>query len=1412
MTSVSLPRSPAATKTPSSKVEDKIFGSKFTINSHHGELLVDSTELIIDTPIKIGVHKSCSERIMNHLLPHFPMDLSPTEGIAFDPKSVSNLPPYADVIEAIIKHSSVQIPGGTRRTHIIHVGNVGTRISELSTVLDMFRCIHETRSWGVKIDVTQIDIAFSIPSSANTNLVQWSCECGGNGITRDILMKQVKREVWSLHDVYTDENNSVPENIQRGTVRLKQVNRTTPSGSPLVPVIGFGSSFPLPPNDIETLSSIYVIEQGSSDNHDEEPSHSLAVDGTSLFSIKAYSNVAHHTTRDKANIPLQKPQSDALISHQFGHLQRILHKLAEKGANVLQFVNQHGVSGRLEISVRPTDTNPNDKLRTSGNLIDFMVHVYLGVFMSFNGKYKLCLHNDLNIESVSFRLHQIILHVQEYIQFRAQRQFKDVFKSPSTHAWLKAMFYLITTLLGLTHHGKNKYLLDWLKGRTSDPDHSIFDPFHLKRLFDNESLCHAVVLVDENIDSATESLENHWLEQQSKIESNLRQHLLFLGMSQGGVDVIKNGCRSDRPIRTFYEMLPLDDKLCLATHFDDAISNIAHTALEPPLDNNTEDNNLEGNSSSIYDDLTSQSIHESLMDEDGNYISVIPTSFYRYIDPDQDGGSHISTLLCLLNQNQPQQLNGTFPANKTSPAMKYIYRLSEFSQFHDSSNPLFFRWLKRYLILFYEDLYPNTDKLSSIKQFLERMHKPSYNDTVCLCMLVGLKLSHTTVKSTQHFLSLICAHTWFPTNIPGTSYEKDIPHDKILLNDMLKKVHREISTISIPSRNLNTRRYYRADDRTHINVPRLETVLDEIQGNPGEPSYPTNEVYEIIDVAFNPHIENDGCGQVQRELIHGFCSKLHPISDYFLKDDATNNPSFDDIYSIDELHDIECPTIAFPLCCCAHQKDIIVFNLSDEKTAYHLYDSVSQKVVTYCLDGVSWTPKRVCTMFAYEEADDEGGCASLYVHTSINNHIERTPLNGPNVLMFNPSLYQKVRNIRHHPLGKMTYKRNKDICDCIFSLMTSPTIEHQRFVQQKQHLKPFIDSYLGVLFCIRELSHSNVPMGEIFDPSLISHLNQLNITRYEDILDLFNSVSSLQQRLQIEVLLIFVSFAYKLWFCLWTRQQNRCQSIYIWSDPYTQKIHHIIIPGYTYQKFHKQILYINANFKDNNLLHSMGYWVPPNQHNPFKLRLPNNLQYNCHSVLTTKYGYLGLDLLNTLMSVMKTRLNIDIVTNISSPRQLISDPRHTRFLPQTISESDSCLAQHTLMVAFFMNNTAQTSDVFYFHNNLLDEQFLPSLNKGVEALFSSRVDKEFNLTICNVDDVFSQVTYSSGFMILLIICLGHHAENGNNFLDMIDRCLNVIDIVALTKRWVMHCAMNSSYFDEINYPMWLKQIIKINLV
>ena len=187
--------------------------------------LQDKEALVMSTPVKIAVHRSCKKRLWQSLKNrdiHF--TLSGDNGLCFNPKRAANAANYNKMIEAILDSCAIE----DSNHHVIHVADFGCKLEITPGKQDcplgkIFTALKKLTQLGIRTEIAQLDFGFSVPAP-NNKVPNYSWDRDNqNARNRSTRMfKHVNKEVYPPHHIYPNVNRQDIDLAKiRGTLSLK---------------------------------------------------------------------------------------------------------------------------------------------------------------------------------------------------------------------------------------------------------------------------------------------------------------------------------------------------------------------------------------------------------------------------------------------------------------------------------------------------------------------------------------------------------------------------------------------------------------------------------------------------------------------------------------------------------------------------------------------------------------------------------------------------------------------------------------------------------------------------------------------------------------------------------------------------------------------------------------------------------------------------------------------------------------------------------------------------------------------------------------------------------------------------------------------------------------------------------------
>ena len=471
-----------------SKTREGMFGC-FGNESHHLPHLLSGNEvLVIDTPIKIALHSSCKQKLIEclhdegtHLFP-----ASAASGVCFDSNAAASKPCYEKMVDAVIDSCAVQ------HTRVIHVADMGFRLplEEHDSMHDVFGGLQGLRDHDITFEVTQCDIAFSFKVDPN-HLVQARCKKStGVGQNDNSLLWRSRIHSHPIHE-------SDLSSHRFGTVVVKK-QKWEGGGRPTLLASG-NEDHELNKCHAQDVEHLFAAASAS-----EHGRNSIEVLSSTLHSIKLYSSIAHGLLQRRNKYPMTLEAMYGAPGRSIQSLQTLVKNLSSAADEVFQIVSDHGIALRLEVSVRP---HLKDDLRSKGHFNDMLLVAYVAVS-------EFCAvcqpeHRTFNAGPAKTKVMKLANEANSMLTFRHSGSFRDFYTNCKAWDWLRAHLSHLMITSGICPEFDLKYIKIWLK------DSYRFDPHHLAQAISpTKSRIHDIT---RDRDVQKEALSRH-------LDKRLRHH------------------------------------------------------------------------------------------------------------------------------------------------------------------------------------------------------------------------------------------------------------------------------------------------------------------------------------------------------------------------------------------------------------------------------------------------------------------------------------------------------------------------------------------------------------------------------------------------------------------------------------------------------------------------------------------------------------------------------------------------------------------------------------------------------------------------------------------------------------------------------------------------------------------------
>ena len=205
--------------------EDSVFGCTDNNCMHLPPFMQGNEMLVMDTPVKVALHKSCKGKVISSLREkNTYLFSSNSQSLCFNRNFATNKPSYQNLVDSIIDSCYVETTG----SYAIHLADFGMKLpispGENNCALsNLFKKIHDMREAGLNVEVLQIDVAFSIPSSLN-KLIQliYNTNSRAKRQRHSVLANSVI-DRYVIHKLPSIQQNEILKNAHlEGTFSLKK--------------------------------------------------------------------------------------------------------------------------------------------------------------------------------------------------------------------------------------------------------------------------------------------------------------------------------------------------------------------------------------------------------------------------------------------------------------------------------------------------------------------------------------------------------------------------------------------------------------------------------------------------------------------------------------------------------------------------------------------------------------------------------------------------------------------------------------------------------------------------------------------------------------------------------------------------------------------------------------------------------------------------------------------------------------------------------------------------------------------------------------------------------------------------------------------------------------------------------------
>jgi hypothetical protein len=1418
----------------SNKKESIFGGSRNKSGSQHlkshttGTKLMSGESQVITAPVKIAVHNSCRKSIVSHLnkFPsQYPMHISTNRDICFDASTAANTPPYGVIVEAILDNCFITDIG----KHVIHVADIGKRHNihchdsgGFCHIASMFEKVKKMRQiTGVTVEMTQLDIAFNIPSEKNA-LIQCSYEKVKHDENKiKSSLESMIPETWPLHTIRMKDDNV--DSRQVGTARLKQKNWDKPKIT----------SFLLNKNryndshcseKTNSSESEYSCEDDDEniileDVYKASTQDHMDIDMKSIYSVKFYSTIAHFVTQKRSQLPLTYVSMDQLPKSTMVSLQRLLSLFLKISDGAMNYVKQNGICARLEISVRPSSSHHvGEVLRCQGHLIDILAHVQITIHELFLSKKHMLSFATISYEPVYRKILLLIDQLQSMTRLRASVRFCDIYHGERSANWLRAIVTVIMTYTGLAGEHKLKFFKKWVN------DANRFTP--------NDMSPHTITDLHSNLDSYRPPILRPTIIP-AKIWALLKKSLSSFHLSDRAIASIIYVLKHNKPISHSRKMMvdtSLQDKWNFATNIRKHVIPVLSIYFQ-------KDNDFTGKKGPAP--IVAQSL-PTVWSERDNFHNILsncssPETFF----PQELVYPTLALNQFSLNSaifTQPKLLD----TSTQDPLMLVITRLSNLSALFDVHTPVFLHYLYRYINL----CHTSTIKLPNVSENLVALqcsddHSYEFNyasqcisekrcDHVSLAMIcTGLDveiLDSHNASTEERYLASLCHHYYFPCQLLSTAPNiSSIPStDQDILNALYLKTFESEIVFEMKSHLSNRKHYYRFQEDVHLWIHVKELVISS-QVNVDVDNMKiidmSPDLYIILDKCFNKLATH---GVQMRINLHHFLFSMNPgfLCNSFLLDDGSNNPDFFPCYTVQDLlihrnilfledegtpldlsnySNMSCEVI-LPCTALLYQENIFLIDKVKNQSHLHIYDQRSSKVFTYTYPNTFCSPVSMlkCKIFL-KDTNNVFSIIQLEPKLLVDFSTSQAPLQVPSPYFMQYAT--KIKSLAKHPQGRVTKCRS--FVDSMLKLLCSENVKHPHFFCIDKQYKSKEHDPLDILDYVNEFiaSFSSLSIYNFLDQTII---DLMEISEPMPVSSWMNAIVSEYSKLPHTQICPVLCLKYKIWIAVWEDQvlkdgKSLKASYFYWFDNIRGIVScHIQKGCYIHLPSQSHIFYLKCSKGSN-----FGYW----KQDPLNPFINSNISFNDSNLLECKLSYLDDRLRMKIFHLFKDHFSMNVFSIEDYCNPKFHDSNKPTLVPLEISNNDGNIIQQALMIIYPFDNDKDKYFGVIIHTEvstaLLKKSTQDFLTKtrNCEVIYNYVIDE---LSLHHLSD------FGTTFFLIIHMYIAHTSQNMNDLRLKLAKLVIEPDKVQKSKCWISTLISNSSSENIPFVPQWLHQISSNN--
>jgi hypothetical protein len=1363
-----------------------LFGCSGNMCQHLPECLQGQEMLVLDTPVKVGLHMSCKKKLVFDLNSKgYYLSPSNSNDVCFDVQ-VANKPPYGVMIDAII--NSCCIDG----VHVLHVADIGSRYpittEHNGQINKLFKSLQAMSAKGILVELAQCDIA-SVTSIPNGMLLQVSCDrnhqSSGNTYGKYPLVDGLSSTVFPIHSLPDFEGKKLCQRDSKGTVLLSRTDSKWRDGKEITIVSHNGDTFF--PDAVHRATDLFA----SSNTNGLD---ALVTSSSSLFSVKVYSTIAHALLQKRQNYPLSLRAMYGIGNRNIDTIQTLIKNIDKARQTAFDTVRTHGIGVRIEVSIRP---HHNDCLRKVGHFNDILLHVLLAILgLCYGRRFKVSI-GCISLRPIETKAMELVSQCMAMLKFRHESQFNEVYANLKVVEWLRAHLSNLLITIGICPQYGVKYINAWLQ------DNRRYDPYNAAGANTQLSVSPADNAAAKRKRNMLRRLEQFLCSTIKLNQCDVRSLIQFITAYPDPGNSPKE-C---------YKKLSYRAKVLLPTLL---VSEIIPFISGFMSGEKTITAHIKGPENAGGDRKRNRDTwemdRETKAEDQGEEDDDIDW-FCR-----QEFVPHSSIHEVITKAPMP-----------SDPLCLAIHALFQVSSFSDPGQPGFTARLFGFIFLSCRaQLAPEPEHqidsrmLALAARIANGNHILSQSDLRHFCAITGL-CGPRANKSSKEYLRLLCYHFQFPCEGVNPKPKHRHPFKKGKEKNLLLNKVMEQDLATVLKQTPEIVRIHRNKDNTVMDIFRPEkvafigkTVCVMVKSS-------HRNLYCVLAKCFNT-TENG-----LRESLHRRMSYLQTLEGLFLGSNGITNKEFRGAKTLAELQILKGfqllftgkisdivrsqsfpPDTVLPIVCLVYKKDISFYDQKAKRTIIYTGCNLEEpsRVIKYEFKGLEVTPKLKQSIiisltkngeFQWNDivhpSDSESQHSNFYNHHyfSLDPFGGRKSI-GRNAKKFLPNQTVKRSQPFYHAMSTLLSKLDPHYINQIHH--NEEEEEEEESNNSEMSTLPANDT-LGIIPFVEQLYSCARPFTG-FGRSVKEHCVTLNLALSAVLAHL---KSMHLNELNHSILCPIVSLQHKLSFGVLEIAQNNSRSTHFYSfNPFSQQVEYKQFKGYTALIDCQEVLYLFFSTSQT------GYYLPSTTHH-----------WKHDSKIKTNFSYLSSNNFGRVLQIYQHKYKLDVVfqydiepaqfrpetTTIIVPTNVMCQ-NFGSSLPQMIQHG---IGHHALILIFpCQNSNEECWDTCIVHHPLQEQMSALSVLQG----FLQHAPPEGRYSSECVPGKQPENCEASLYMILYAF-IAKKTKSLSNFKAAMEKLVTEDDLSRKVRMWV-HQVTNKTEAEgnEITtapLPMWIEQLI-----